>query len=81
LGRPTGDLGVDRIPVEDLGGDQLASQSGGVVVPFLLRQMALEDRIGSALPEVRLEHGREREPPPGPPAADPVSPRHHRPGR
>jgi len=64
-----------------LGGDQLAGQGGGRRVALLLGEVALEDRIRRALPEVRLEHGREGQPAAGPPAANAVSPRRHRPGR
>ena len=53
----------------------------GVLVPLLLGEVTLEDGIGGALAEVRLEDRREGEPPTGPPAADAVSPRHRRPGR
>jgi hypothetical protein len=64
-----------------LGGDQIAGQRGRRRVAFLLGQMALEDRVGGALSEVRFEDGREGQPATGPPAADAVSPRRHRPGR
>ena len=62
-------------------GHELASQAGGVLVPLLLGEVPLEDGIGGALAEVRLEDRRESEPPTRPPAADTVSPRHRRPGR
>ena len=54
---------------------------GRVLVALLLGQVALEDGVRRALPEVRLEHRREGQPATGPPAADAVSPRRHRPGR
>jgi hypothetical protein len=59
---------------------ELARQRGGVRVTLLLGEVTLEDGIGGALAEVRLEDRREREPPARPPAADAVSPRHRRPG-
>ena len=60
---------------------ELAGEGGGRGVALLLGQVPLQDGLRGALPEVRLEHGREGEPPTGPPAADAVSPRRHRPGR
>ena len=78
---PPGDLGVDRVAVRDDRGDQLAGQRGRVRVALLLGQVALEDGVGGPLAEVRLEDRREGEPAAGPPAADAVSPRRHRPGR
>ena len=80
-GRPPGDLGVDRVAVRHLGGDQLAGERGGVRVALLLGEMALEDGVGGPLAEVRLEDRREGQPATGPPAADAVSPRRHRPAR
>ena len=64
----------------DDGSHQLAGQLGGVRVALLLGQVALEDGVGRALTEVRLEDRREGEPATGPPAANAVSPRHRRPG-
>jgi len=61
-------------------GHELARQRGGVRVALLLGEVTLEDGIGGALAEIRLEDRREREPPTRPPAADAVSPRHRRPG-
>ena len=61
-------------------GDELAGEGGRVRVAFLLGEVAFEDGIGGPLAEVRLEHRREGEPTTGPPTADPVSPRRHRPG-
>ncbi len=61
-------------------GDELASQRRGVRVAFLLGQVALEDGVRRALPEVRLEDRGEGKPASGPPAADAVSPRRHRRG-
>jgi hypothetical protein len=81
LGRPTGDFGIDRVTVEHLRGDQFAGQCGGVVVALRLGQVALQHRIGRALAEVRFEYGRKSQATSGPPTADPVSPRRHRPGR
>ncbi len=80
-GRPTDDLGVDVGAVGHLGGDELASERRCVGVALGLRQVALEDGVRRALSEVGLEHGREGQPASGPPAADAVSPRRHRPGR
>jgi hypothetical protein len=62
-------------------GDELAGERGRVRVAFLLGQVALEDGIRGALPEIRLEDRREGEPATGPPAADAVSPRHRPPAR
>jgi len=62
-------------------GNELAGEGGGILVAFLLGEVALEDGVGRALAEVRLEDRREGEPATGPPAADTVSPRHRRPGR
>jgi hypothetical protein len=67
--------------VLDDGSHELARQGGGVLVPLLLGEMTLEDGIGGALAEVRLEDRRQGKPPARPPAADAVSPRHRRPGR
>jgi len=67
--------------VLDDGRHDLARQRGGILVALLLGEVTLEDGIGGALAEVRLEDRRERKPPTGPPAADAVSPRHRRPGR
>jgi hypothetical protein len=81
LGRAPGDFGVDLIAVEDLRGDQLAGQGGCVVAALLLGKVSLQDGVGRALPEIRLEDRRQRQPSTGSPAADAVSPRRHRPGR
>jgi hypothetical protein len=80
LGRPEGDLGIDRIAVRDHGGDEFAGQGGRIRVPFLLGQMAFEHRVRRALSEVGLEDRCECQPATGPPAADAVSPRRHRRG-
>ena len=64
-----------------LGGDQLAGQRSRHRIPLLLGQMTFEDGVRGPLSEVRLEDGREGQPAAGPPAADAVSPRRHRPGR
>ena len=61
-------------------GHELARQRGGVRVALLLGEVTLEDGIGGALAEIRLEDRRQREPPARPPPADAVSPRHRRPG-
>jgi len=44
--------------VLDDGGDQFSRQRGGVFVPLLLGEVTLEDGVGGALTEVRLEDGR-----------------------
>jgi hypothetical protein len=80
LGGSPGDLGIDRVTVRDDRRDEFASQGGSILVAFLLGQVALEDGVGGALPEVRFEDRREGEPATGPPAADAVSPRRHRRG-
>ena len=64
-----------------LGGDEVARQSRSLLVALLLGQMALEYRVRGPLPEIRLEDRRKGQPATGPPAANPVSPRRHRPGR
>ena len=64
-----------------LRGDQVAGQCGRHRIPLLLGQMAFEDGVRGPLSEVRFEDGREGQPATGPPAADAVSPRRHRPGR
>ncbi len=65
----------------DDGRDELAGECRRVRVALLLGEVTLEDGIGGALAEIRLEDRREGEPATGPPAADAVSPRHRRPGR
>jgi hypothetical protein len=64
-----------------LRGDELTGQRCRVIVPFLFGEMSFQHRVRRPMPEVSLEHRRERESATGPPAADPVSPRRHRPGR
>lgn len=64
-----------------LGGDQLAGQLGCIRVAFRLGQMAFQHGIRGALSEICFEHSRQGQPATGPPAADAVSPRRHRPGR
>ena len=65
----------------DDGGDQLAGEGGRVRVTLLLGEVPLEDGVRGTLAEVGFEDGREGQPATGPPAADAVSPRRHRPGR
>jgi hypothetical protein len=86
------DRRVDLDPMVDDRGDQFAGQFGRHWIAFRLGQMALEDGLGRALPEVRLEDRGQREATPprttslsaAPSAADPsasalgVSLRHHR---
>jgi hypothetical protein len=81
LRRAPGDFCVDRVPMGHLGGHQLASQLGRIGVACLLCQVALQDRIGRALAEVRFEHRRQSQAAAGSASADAISPRHHRPGR
>ncbi len=65
----------------DLAGDELPSQSGRILVALFLGQVALEDGVRGPLAEVGFEDGRQGQPATGPPAADAVSPRRHRPAR
>jgi hypothetical protein len=81
LGRTPGDLLVDRVAMRDHGRDEFASKRRGIRVTFFLGEVALEDRVRGALPEIRFEDGRQGQPATGPPAADTVSPRRHRPAR
>jgi len=76
-----GDLRIDLVAVLDDRGHKLAGERRRIRVAFLLGQVPLEDRVGGALAEIRLEDRREGEPATGPPAANAVSPRRHRPGR
>jgi hypothetical protein len=80
LRSPPADLGIDRVAVLDDRGHQLTGERRRVLVTFLLGQVPLEDGVGGALAEIRLEDRREGEPATGSPAADAVSPRHRRPG-
>jgi hypothetical protein len=72
------DLLVDRIAVRDDRADELAGQGRGRLVPFRLGQVALEDRLGGALPEVGLEDRGQRQSTSRPPSALAISLRHHR---
>ncbi len=72
------DQGVDLVAISDHGGDQLAGQIGRHGIAFRLCEMALQDRLGGALSEVRLEDRRQRESTSGASSALPVSLRHHR---
>ena len=67
--------------MEHLRGDQLAGQDGRGIVALLLGEVAFQDGIGRTLSEIRLEYGRQGQPPAGPPAAYAISPRRHRPAR
>ena len=58
--------------------DQLAGQLGGGLVALGLGEVALEDRLGGALPEVGLEDGGQRESTSRPSSALLVSLRRHR---
>jgi hypothetical protein len=78
LRRDAADLLVDRIAVGDHGADQLAGERCGRLVPFRLGQMALEDRLGGALPEVGLEDRGQRQSTSRPSSALAISLRHHR---
>lgn len=59
------DQRVDLDAILDDRGDQFTGQIGRDGIPFRIGQMPLEDRLGGALSEVRLEDRREREPTPG----------------
>jgi hypothetical protein len=59
LRRPPADLGVDRVAVLDDRGHQLAGERRRIRVAFLLGEVPLEDRVGGALAEIRLEDRRE----------------------
>jgi len=77
----TGDFGINHVAMAHLGLDQLAGECGSAVIALLLGQVAFKHDIGRALAEIRLKHGCQGKPSPGPPTAEPVSPRRHRPGR
>jgi hypothetical protein len=80
LRRAATDLGVDRITVLNDRRNELTRECAGILVALLLGQVALEDGVGGSLSEIGLEDRREGEPATGPPAADAVRPRRHRPG-
>ena len=67
--------------MSDHAGHEFAGKRRGILVAFLLCEVTLEDRIRGALPEIRLEDRRQGQATTGPPAADPVTPRRHRPAR
>ena len=69
---------IDRIAVGDDRFDQLAGEGGGGLIALGLGQMALEDGLGGALPEVRLEDRGQRQSTSRPPSALAISLRHHR---
>ena len=77
-GRGPVDQRVDLVAVTDDRADEFASQLCGDGIAFDLGQMALEDRLCGALPEVGLEDRGEREPTSGTSSSLPVSLRHHR---
>jgi len=66
------DSGVDLDPIRDGRVDDRPGQLAGRGIGLHLGQIALQDRRRGALPEVRLEHRRERHSPPGAQAPDPV---------
>jgi hypothetical protein len=69
---------VDRVTVGDHGSDQLAGEGGGGQIALGLGEVALEDRLGGALPEVRLEDRGQRQSTSRPSSALAISLRHHR---
>jgi hypothetical protein len=80
------DSGVDLDPIRDGRADDRPGQLTGRGIGLDLGQVALQDGRRGPLPEVGLEHRRERDATPGPQAPDPVgalflSRRRHRPGR
>jgi hypothetical protein len=75
LGRHELDSGVDLDPVADDPRDDRPGQLAGRGIGLDLGQLALQHGRRGALPEVRLEHGRERDAPPGAQAPDPVTAR------
>jgi hypothetical protein len=80
------DSSVDVDPIRDHRPDDPAGQLARRLVRLDLGQVALEDGSRGALAEVRLEHGGQRDPTPGPQrpnaiGATVVSSRHRRPGR
>ena len=54
--------------------DELPRERRGLGTPLVLGEMAFEDRFRGALPELRLEDGREGEAATGPPGPDEVGP-------
>ena len=62
----------------DHGLDQLTGKRRGRLIALGFREMALEDRLGRALTEVRLEDRGQRQSTSRPPSALAVSVRHHR---
>ena len=64
----------------DDGGHELAGKLRGDRVALGLFEVPLEDGFGRPLAEICFEDRRQGETPAGPPAADAVSSRRHRPG-
>ena len=60
-GRRAVDQRIDLDAILDDGGDQFPGQIGRDGIAFRVGQMPLEDRLGGALSEVRLEDRGERE--------------------
>jgi hypothetical protein len=85
LGRRRLDSSVDLDPIRDHPADDRAGQLARSRVGLDLGQLPFEDGRRGALPEVRLEHRRERDPPAGAQRPNPVaralSHRRRRPGR
>jgi hypothetical protein len=57
---------VDADPVRNDRRDDSARELTGAGIGLDLGQLPLQDRDRGALPEIGLEHGGERDPPPGP---------------
>ena len=72
MGREPLDPGIDRVAMGDDPGDDLPGQCAGDGARFVLRELALQDRGGGPLAEVRLEYRRERDAPARPEAPDAV---------
>ena len=77
-GRRAVDQRIDLDAVLDDDGDQFAGQLGRDGITLGVRQMPLEDRLGSALAEVGLEDRGERQSTPRPASALAISLRRHR---
>jgi len=65
LGRYGLDSGVDRVTVGNDNLDDRAGQLAGGMIGLGFRKLPFEDCGRRALAELRLEHGRQRHPPPG----------------
>jgi hypothetical protein len=76
-GRPV-DQSVDLVAVADHRGDQFAGQIRGDRIALDVGQMALQDRLSGALPEVGFEDRGQRKPTSGTSSPLSVSLRRHR---